>query len=191
MNGNRRHLVTQVTIRGPLLLAPALHVVQVQVGQICNVGVLLVFWKLHAPRRYIFARFGGWPPVLSRSWLSRSSFVALFPCCLLPGGFSTFDQAGAFVGDSFSRLLRTPSWRVSFQDMWRDLGRSLISWIGETRAADIYIPWFSRSLTLFVGYIAPRIFGRGPLAAALSAVTVESSRALTRFAPVWVDLQQN
>ena len=66
-----------------------------------------------------------------------------------------------------------------------------------------YIPWFRRSLTRFVGCIAPAqslfacfvgyialIFGRESLAAALSAVTVESSRTLTRFAPVWLGLQQ-
>ena len=40
----------------------------------------------------------------------------------------------------------------------------------------------------FVGYIA-LIFGREPLAAALSAVTVESSRTLARIAPVWLNLQ--
>ena len=62
-----------------------------------------------------------------------------------------------------------------------------------------YIPWFRRSLTRFVGYIAPAqslfarfvgyialIFGREPLAAASSAVTVESSRTLTRIAAVWL-----
>ena len=65
-----------------------------------------------------------------------------------------------------------------------------------------YIPWFRRSLTRFVGYIAPAqslfarfvsymalIFGREPLAAALSEVTVGSSRTLTRIAPVSLKLQ--
>ena len=76
VNGNRWYLVSQATIRGPLLLAPALHVVQVQVGQICIVGVL-PFLEIACTPAIQFCKI----------WRLASSFVAFLAFLVVLCGF--------------------------------------------------------------------------------------------------------
>ena len=121
VNGNSWYLVSQATIRGPLLLAPALHVVQAQVGQICIVGIPPFFGNCMHPGDTIlqdlavglqFCRVPGFP--------GRPLWLCVLVACL-PGGFQHLTRLELSVGDSLSRLLRAPWWRVSFQDLRSDL----------------------------------------------------------------------